>query len=107
MNVPFDQIRDFIQYIPFMSLMNKPHEAEGPSMWKHPLTVRLMEAAIIATIVMYGTVQSAEVKMSHIYLQVQEIKQELHEIKHQLRLVEQEQWRRDGMNKLNFATWGK
>ena len=69
-------------------------------MWSHPLTVRLMEAAIIAVIVMYGTVQSAEVKLTHIHLQLQEVKQEVHEMRQHLRQVERETWRRNGLEKL-------
>lgn len=100
---PFDHLREAVQYVPFLSLVNRPREAEGKGMWTHPLTVRLLEAAIIAGIVMYGTVQSAEVKLSHIHLQLQELKSEVHEMRQQLRVVEQEQWRRKGLDKLAWT----
>lgn len=98
--MPLDHLRELIQYVPFLSLANRPTEAGGKTLLTHPLTVRLLEAAIIAGIVLYGTVQSAEVRLAHIHLELQELKQEVHEIKAQLRLVEQEQWRRRGLDKL-------
>jgi hypothetical protein len=101
--MPWESVRELMQFVPFLSLANRPKEQEGKTLLTHPLTVRLMEAAIIAGVVLYGTVQGAEVKLQHIYLELQELKQDVNEIKQQLRLVEQEQWRRRGLDKLAWT----
>lgn len=95
-----DLLREGAQYVPFLSLVNK--QADQPEqVWKHPLTVRLLEAAIIGAVVMYGTVQGAQQQIEQIGVDLQEMRLELKEVRAQLRLVEQEQWRRNGIDKLS------
>lgn len=96
-----DQVRTAMQWMPFLGLVNKKR-ADG-AMLKHPLTIRLAEAAIIGAVVMYGTVQKTELKLSHLEAQIIELRQDATEIRKQLRLTEQELWRRDGMDKLHYA----
>ena len=95
-----DHMREAMQWMPFFGLMNKT-KADG-SMLQHPLTIRLAEAAIIGAIVMYGTVQKTELKLHHLDEQMTELREETAEIRKQLRLAEQELWRREGLNKLGF-----
>lgn len=89
-----------MQWLPFVSLANRPAEVEGKTVWTHPLTVRLLEACIVAGVVMYGTVQTAGAKLEHIQAEIREVKAEIMELRQQLRAVEQEQWRRRGLDKL-------
>lgn len=96
-----DQVREAMQWMPFLGLMNRT-KADG-SMLQHPLTIRLAEAAIIGAVVMYGTVQKTEIKLENLNNQITQLREETSEIRKQLRLAEQELWRRDGMNKLQFT----
>jgi hypothetical protein len=96
-----DQVREAMQWMPFLGLMNKT-KADG-SMLQHPLTIRLAEAAIIGAVVMYGTVQKTEIKLEHLNSQITELRDETREIRKQLRIAEQELWRREGLNKLHLA----
>jgi hypothetical protein len=96
-----DQVREAMQWMPFLGLMNKT-KADG-SMLQHPLTIRLAEAAIIGAVVMYGTVQKTEIKLEHLNSQISQLREETTEIRKQLRIAEQELWRREGLNKLHLA----
>jgi len=96
-----DQLREAMQWVPFLGLINK-QKVDG-SMLQHPLTIRLAEAAIIGAVVMYGTVQKTELKLEHLNNQITELREETGEIRKQLRLAEQELWRREGLNKLHMA----
>jgi hypothetical protein len=98
-----DQLREVAQWVPFFSLMNRNSEPPGP--WTHPLTIRLMEAAIIGAIVLYGTVQATETKLDHLGEQLKQVREEVSEVRQQLRMAEQELWRRKGLEKLRFAAW--
>jgi hypothetical protein len=101
-------LREAIQYVPFVSLANSPiEEQRGASMWTHPLFVRLLEAAIIAGVVLYGTVQSATQHITTLREDLIEVKVELKEIRSQLRMAEQELWRRKGLDKLDWKYAGK
>ena len=84
--------------MPFLGLMNK--SASQPGAWSHPLTIRLAEAAIIGGVVLYGTVQATETKLTHLDMQLQQIRAEVVEMRQQLRVAEQELWRRHGLDKL-------
>lgn len=97
-----DQMRGAMQWVPFLGLVNRTR-SDG-RMLQHPLTIRLLEAAIIGAIVMYGTVQRTELKLSHLETQMIELREEAAEIRAQLRLAEQELWRRHGMDKLGYYT---
>lgn len=72
-------------------------------MLNHPLTVRLAEAAIIGAIVLYGTVQQAEQRMHNLEAKITELQEDTKEIRQQLRLAEQELWRRNGLDKMHLA----
>ena len=99
--MPLDQIREAMQWLPFFSLMNRNSTSaprDGP--WTHPLTIRLIEAAIIGGVVLYGTVQATETKLNYIGQQLEQVRAEVQEIRQQLRLAEQELWRRRGLEKL-------
>lgn len=98
--MPLDQLREVMQWIPFVGLMNRNAAKGSESMWSHPLTVRLIEAAIIGGVVLYGTVQATEQKLNHIGEQLHQVRAEVKEIRQQLRLAEQELWRRRGLEKL-------
>ena len=95
-----DNLREAMQWMPFLGLINR-EKADG-SMLQHPLTIRLAEAAIIGLVVMYGTVQKTELKLEHLNSQITELREETGEIRKQLRLAEQELWRREGLNKLGM-----
>lgn len=93
-----DQIREVAQWVPFFSLMNRNPEPPGP--WAHPLTIRLMEAAIIGAVVLYGTVQTTQAKLDYMAQQLNQVREDVSEVRQQLRLTEQELWRRKGLEKL-------
>jgi hypothetical protein len=102
-----ETLREIIQYVPFVSLANSPVEEKmGASMWTHPLFVRLLEAAIIAGVVLYGTVQSATQTIGTLREDITELKVEMKDIKLQLRMAEQELWRRKGLEKLDWKYAG-
>jgi hypothetical protein len=98
--MPLEQLREMMQWLPFFSLMNRNSTGHGASPWTHPVSVRLIEAAIIGGVVLYGTVQATETKLNYIGQQLEQVRAEVQEIRQQLRLAEQELWRRRGLEKL-------
>lgn len=105
--ITLETLRELVQYVPFVSLANSPiEEQRGASMWTHPLFVRLLEAAIIAGVVLYGTVQSATQTIGTLREDIAELKVEMKDIKQQLRMAEQELWRRKGLEKLDWKYAG-
>lgn len=101
--MPLDSLREMMQWLPFVSLMNRNPSAHGAGPWSHPLTIRLLEAAIIGGVVLYGTVQATETKLDHLGEQLQQMRAEVQEIRQQLRVAEQELWRRRGLDKLAWT----
>jgi len=99
--VSVDQLREALQWVPFLGLINK-QKVDG-SMLQHPLTIRLAEAAIIGLVVMYGASQKVELKLTHLEGEIMKLRAESAEIRQQLRLAEQELWRRKGLDKLRYA----
>lgn len=91
-------LKEALQWVPFLSLVTKSNGSS--SVFQHPLTIRLAEAAIIGLIVMYGTVQQTQLKLEYLNDQVLELRRETSEIRKQLRMAEQQLWRREGLNKL-------
>lgn len=91
-------LKEALQWVPFLGLVTKANGSG--SVLQHPLTIRLAEAAIIGLIVMYGTVQQTQLKLEYLNDQVLELRRETSEIRKQLRMAEQELWRREGLNKL-------
>jgi len=90
-------LKEALQRVPFLGMVTKPNSG---SVFQHPLTIRLAEAAIIGLIVMYGTVEQTQLKLEYLNDQVLELRRETTEIRKQLRMAEQELWRREGLNKL-------
>ena len=96
-----DSLREALQWVPFLGLVTR-QRADG-TLIAHPLTIRLLEAAIIGAVVMYGTVQRTEIKLEALQGQIAHLRDETAQIRQQLRLAEQELWRRKGLDKLRYA----
>lgn len=94
-----NELREIAQFLPFLSLLNKNDEATAgvAHVWKHPLTVRLIEAAIIGTLAMYGSVRGLEQELRYIRDYAQRIEQRIEKLESVVRQVEQDNWRRRGM----------
>lgn len=75
--------RELLQFVPFLSLINvnKSDEADGRAMWQHPLLVRMVEAAIIAGIVMYGTVSRLEVRLEHVETMARDVQADIKDLR--------------------------
>lgn len=94
-------LREAATWLPFIGLTQRVR-SDG-TMLQHPLTVRLLEAAIIGAVVLYGSVQQAEQRMAHLEAKITEIQEDAKEIRQQLRLAEQELWRRNGLDKMHLV----
>lgn len=96
------ELREIAQFLPFLSLINKnTAEATGVAhVWKHPLTVRLIEACIIGALAMYGSVQGLQQELRFIRDQNAKIEQRIDKLEAVVRSVEQDNWRRRGMESL-------
>ena len=96
-----DDVKEAATWLPFVGLTQRAR-SDG-TMLSHPLTVRLAEAAIIGAIVLYGTVQQAEQRMQSLDAKITQLQEDTKEIRQQLRLAEQELWRRNGLDKMNLV----
>ena len=73
-----DLLKEIAQHIPFVSMAVMPVAATG----KVPMFVtRLMEAAIIGGIIMFGTVKTLEHDLAAMSNTIQEIKADMKEIR--------------------------
>lgn len=64
--------KDLIQYIPFVGLAVQGAQQHAGN----PAITRLMEAAIIGAVTMYGTVQVLSTEIKGLSIQVAELKQD-------------------------------
>jgi outer membrane murein-binding lipoprotein Lpp len=97
--VNLDNLKEVAQWMPFLAMVRRnPNEPTGP--WSHQLTVRLLEAAIIGGVVLWGTVQTTQAKIDHMTQQLSQVREDVAEMRQQLRSAEQELWRRKGLDKL-------
>lgn len=96
-----DGVKEAATWLPFVGLTQRAR-SDG-AMLRHPLTVRLAEAAIIGAIVLYGTVQQAEQRMQSLDAKITQLQEDTKEIRRQLRLAEQELWRRNGLDKMHLV----
>ena len=64
--------KELIQYIPFIGLAAQGMQQHAGN----PVVTRLMEAAIIGAIAMYGTVQVLSAEIKGLSVQVSELKQD-------------------------------
>lgn len=101
MPMSLDDLKEAVTWLPFVGLTQRAR-SDG-TMLTHPLAVRLAEAAIIGAIVLYGTVQQAEQRMRNIEAKITELQEDTKEIRQQLRLAEQELWRRNGLDKMHLV----
>lgn len=98
-----DDLKEAVTWLPFVGLTQHARTRSDGTMLTHPLTVRLAEAAIIGAIVLYGTVQQAEQRMHNLETKISELQEDTKEIRQQLRLAEQELWRRNGLDKMHLV----
>ena len=101
MMLSLDDVKEAATWLPFVGLTQRAR-SDG-TMLSHPLTVRLAEAAIIGAIVLYGTVQQAEQRMQSLDAKITQLQEDTKEIRQQLRLAEQELWRRNGLDKMHLV----
>lgn len=74
-----DHWRHVVESLPFIGLM-----AGGPGPHQSPALTRLIEAAIIGGIVLYGTVQVLDAQIKAVHSDLTEIKKSQSELRHYL-----------------------
>ena len=66
-------LHDFLQYIPFVSLATS-----DPAYHHPPLITRLLEAAIIGGVIMFGTVEQLGTRLSRLETEVNQMRTDLY-----------------------------
>jgi hypothetical protein len=76
-----------LRWIPFGNLVVT---SEGRAMWKHPLIVRLAEAAIIGAVVMWGVVERTQIHVEGLREDVARIERMVEGVRSDMRALERD-----------------